>query len=252
MACVENLKLFVNNQHCKHIVLAGSQDSGYVGDLRKYVSGRTFNGRISLIETVPFPPHFQALVTQSQLEVRHLPQIFRSDKFDVARSAMKVRRSPPVTYAARANPAAVPAVGNTPTSPMDLVMYPERQSGEATSLGPKIYLNSQGQRLDERLLPSDRATAERLKALKLCNRHFLTRCTYGNECRNEHNYPPLSEVEKAALKRIARSAPCPRGSYCDDRDCVLAHSCSYGDRCEYGPERCLFPHVADKMIARAV
>ncbi|KAK5467040.1 hypothetical protein LTS15_000010 [Exophiala xenobiotica] len=62
-------KLFVDNVHCKHVILCASSDKSYTGFLRQYVDHD--RKHITLVESIPFP-HALAEVA------RQFPQI----KFD--------------------------------------------------------------------------------------------------------------------------------------------------------------------------
>lgn len=97
----------------------------------------------------------------------------------------------------------------------------------------------------------DRALVDRMKALKLCNNHFLNRdCVRGAQCSHDHTYKGgnLSEDESEALRSVARMAPCNNGTSCTRPNCIFGHRCpadppshrgalcAYGDRCKFSAD----------------
>ncbi|PVI02961.1 hypothetical protein DM02DRAFT_558973 [Periconia macrospinosa] len=115
-----------------------------------------------------------------------------------------------------------------------------------------IARNRLGQRVDPMTRDYDKAEVDRVKAMKLCNIHFLRQeCPYGNNCTHVHDFKP-SPAEIATLRLVARMAPCMHGSSCTDFKCIYGHrcpapqskntpvkgtkTCIFGDQCKFGPE----------------
>ena len=64
---------------------------------------------------------------------------------------------------------------------------------------------------------------KRMKALKLCNIHFLKHdCPYGDNCSHIHNYK-VNRSDLITLKALARQAPCKFGSACEEPACIYGH-----------------------------
>lgn len=126
-------------------------------------------------------------------------------------------------------------------------VVPSSFDAAAALAQPKMYFNSAGQRLDMDLPQCDPEMINRVKAMKLCNRHYLTVCSH-RPCKNSHDFRQLTAEESTALRRIARSVPCYNESPCRDRGCLYAHHCIYGIRCTKGLE-CRFAHITDEIVA---
>ena len=123
-----------------------------------------------------------------------------------------------------------------------------------TPLYPRcIAVNGSSQRVDLTLpqatTPKANKAAQKLKkylkictatgAVKPCNDWYLVgQCAYGNSCPLDHVLQlPQAQIEE--LARMARQHPCPAGSACRDKNCVLGHSCPYdgsGGTCAFGEE----------------
>ena len=239
-----NLASAMQSLQCKHIIVAGSADKGYVGTLRQYAVDSTQAERISMVESVPFPAAMKIIANS----FRHacLADVFRTKKIVVDRHSMQQRVAiTDNTYAATVaqSPSLVAARATASNSTQLLT------NGCGSSVQPKIHLNKDQQRIDLPLPPSDLDLVSELRALKLCNRHFLTTCTY-TRCDHTHDHQALTEEERAALQRVARQSACGRGLLCQDRNCVAAHNCSYGDRCNR--DACQFPHVADRKVVESI
>ncbi|KAK1809407.1 hypothetical protein LTR12_016237 [Friedmanniomyces endolithicus] len=89
----DNITLFAQNEQCKHILLAGSADNGYIGFLRPFALSGVKERRLSLIETIPFPAAFQSVA--NQFTVVKLPQIFRNTKIKVSTLTWTYRNAIP-------------------------------------------------------------------------------------------------------------------------------------------------------------
>lgn len=116
-----------------------------------------------------------------------------------------------------------------------------------------IPRNKYGQRVDP---PStyNKAESHRIRAMKLCNLHYLRGdCPY-DPCHHEHYYK-LTKSELATLQYVARMVPCQWGTECDDPKCIYGHKCpaNYeGTECRFGVE-CNFPaemHGVDGTVVR--
>lgn len=250
----ENLALFWSNDHCKHITLAGSADRGYVSFLRQYCTTDEGPVRLTLIESVPFPPAFEQLAARFQ--TTKFRDVFRDTKItpeeclpppklDMPLATRTTNgRSSYATASALSTPVAIapPKISNAPS----IDMRPSQPKGPKQR---KMYFNKRGERIDESLPKFDMALVNEMSGLKLCNRHFLTKCD-DSYCPYEHE-GELSGEEKRALARVARFSKCANGLECDDRDCVAAHQCTFDTRCvykgdcKYGPEM----HNVDKTVA---
>jgi len=111
----------------------------------------------------------------------------------------------------------VSAALSAPTHPASPPPTPQ-----ASPAAPSINRNKFGQRID----PSssyDKDAYKRMRALKLCNVHFLRNdCPYGDSCTHEHKYK-LSKNECVTLKALTRNTPCKFGAFCDDPICIYGH-----------------------------
>lgn len=106
-----------------------------------------------------------------------------------------------------------------------------------------IARNRAGQRIDPPCKDYDKTEVDRVKKLKLCNVHFLRQeCPYGMQCTHKHTYQP-SRGEIAALRLVARMAPCQNGSGCQDAKCIFGHRCSAPpsrNKVPKGTKSCIF------------
>lgn len=120
---------------------------------------------------------------------------------------------------------------------------------------PTINRNKYNQRIDP-LFPYDKEANKKLRALHLCNVHFLRHdCPYGDSCTHDHSYKP-SKNELATLRGLARQTPCKFGSACDDPICIYGHRCPVskdGEKSCYFQNNCWFPeelHGLDTKIVQ--
>lgn len=120
-----------------------------------------------------------------------------------------------------------------------------------------------GQRIDP-FVKYDKAEVDRVKKLKLCNAHFLRDgCNYPNSCNHSHDYSP-TEADLAALRIVARMAPCISGSACQDAKCIYGHRCpaplarirpAKGIKPCIFSETCKFPlelHEVDGLVVKTL
>ena len=111
---------------------------------------------------------------------------------------------------------------------------------QASPAATSINRNKYGQRVDQSFT-YDKDANKKMRALHLCNVHFLRNdCPYGDGCSHEHNYK-LSKNELITLKAIARQTPCKFGSSCDDPICIYGH--------RYAVVEALGLLVADTVVA---
>ncbi|GIZ43094.1 hypothetical protein CKM354_000633500 [Cercospora kikuchii] len=236
----ENLNLYWMNEHCKHVLLAGSADRSYVSFLRQFCEEEKLKTKLTLVKSVPFPPDFEHLATW--FHNTSFKNVFRKTKL-----VSTVPGSGTPSLSTYANTAAL--INPVERRHSAAISAPNLSAVSSSSLTRKIQFNRHGQRIDEKLHPWNDVIARQLRQMSLCPRHFLTQC-------NEHNCPQshdgaLDEEQKRALMRIARDNPCGKGTHCSDRGCVSAHHCLYDGRCDYGfsckygPEM----HEVDKTIS---
>ncbi|EXJ64371.1 hypothetical protein A1O7_00707 [Cladophialophora yegresii CBS 114405] len=228
------MALFYDNVHCKHIMLAASGDNSYAGFLRQYTLTDQVSSRVVLIESIPFANQLDVLAIK--FEKTHLQGLFRDHKIEKKALLFHEERpgplgdTPPATYASTVKQPNGWQEKQAPVLPKSPLI-----DGGQVEAGRRIYQNNKGQRVDQPI-KADKATTYRLKPLKLCNRHFLTKC-YHNPCGHNHE-GKLTSVEIDALRFIARLSPC-QTLYCEDPDCVSGHRCMQGANCDKG-SRCWF------------
>lgn len=102
-----------------------------------------------------------------------------------------------------------------------------------TSMAPRapstsgVRRNKKGQRLDP-MLDFNPDEHDRVKKLKLCNKHYLhpDGCGSGILCHHRHDYR-TTPSETKALRQISREVVCMDGMECDDPICIYGHRCPY-------------------------
>lgn len=231
---------------CKHIMLAGSADQGYVNFLRRFSDIDQSKARLTLIESVPFPASFRQLAFR--FSVTSLAGLFRNTKVVVPSRAVQ---SSAMSYAGAT--AHTSASSSTPQSSSSIAPNRQTSAMRLSTAGQRnIRFNRRGQRLDDPLPQCDKSVLELLRKQHLCRRFFLTQCSRPG-CAFSHD-GELSSEHKRALTRLAKETPCSNGSMCDDKDCVAAHECVYRDRCNWRSE-CRYGedmHNVDRVVARRV
>ncbi|KFY99451.1 hypothetical protein V500_01372 [Pseudogymnoascus sp. VKM F-4518 (FW-2643)] len=139
------LEHFKDNPCCKHIVLGGCHDNGYVCDLDIIKSEGSLRDRITLLKSFQTGRQYSDLPFNSI----HLPSLFRTEAFSVS-VPLYVAHSPPentsrertgstgpgLSYAARAGSSDGPIVEPAPPSPTN------------SANRRVILVNAVGQRLD--------------------------------------------------------------------------------------------------------
>lgn len=239
----ETMKIFVNNVHCKHIILCASQDDSYTAFLRQYVqTGKRADG-VTLVESITFPQNL-ADVSSSFLGTK-FPDVFRTTKL-VADGY--VNRSGPIQNSTYAGAAAQNVSAANITMPI-------RPSGAETTIvarprGP-ILVNAANQRVDSKLPRHDVAIVGALQERNLCKQHFLSNCTFPpGTCVYMHD-ARLAPAELVSLQFLARLSPCGNGIYCRDSNCVAAHMCKYGAKCN-NPTACRYPPAMHNLDTEGV
>ncbi|KAK5102648.1 hypothetical protein LTS08_003448 [Lithohypha guttulata] len=193
--------LFHRNIHCKQICLAGSGDNSYAQILRPYAPNAGKSETITLIEALPFARELRQL--SDRFEVGRFNEIFRDDKIITRKVSFHE----------------------------DVNRTMSQEEHKTSSKAKRILVNAHGQRLDEPIKTLDKDLAYKLKQLKLCNRHYLSKdCSYGNSCTHSHKRP-LAPIEVDNLRHVARSTACEYGLDCMNPDCCNGHRCQYARRC---------------------
>ncbi|KAL9001603.1 MAG: hypothetical protein Q9188_005435 [Gyalolechia gomerana] len=190
----EQLRLFVSNLQCKHLMLGVAHDNGYVPALDPYKTNMTTASRISLLQPIYAGREFQNL----PFEIVQFDSIFRTEELPNDRPSYANEAKPAFAFR---QPVLAPVVQNhKPAAPKDLVhrrpIYP----------GP-VYLNKDDERVDESLgSVTERAETSlemRIRNGKLCNDFHLRgdclnpRCPYAHE-------PALEGEELVAFALKAR------------------------------------------------
>ena len=250
------MKLFVDNVHCKHIILCASQDNSYTGFLRRFVHNGKVADNITLVESIPFPDELAKL--SPSFLVTKFSNIFRETKIPTRRLS-KIGETgqdcavPTVSYASTASKQVEGASRTTKPFVLGSVRSKSMQSSiEAGEALQEIRVNAANQRVDPKLPYYNRDLVPGLKSRKLCNRHFLSLCNYDN-CQYAHK-ASLDSAELAALRFIARLGACENGTNCRDAYCVASHMCTYGAKCTQ-PDDCRYPpsmHHLDPEPVRSV
>jgi hypothetical protein len=236
-----NLSLFWNDEHCKHVLLAGSADRGYVNFLRQFSAG---HNRLTLVESVPFPSAFRRLAARFQ--VKKFDGLFRDA--DLVTSATVPQTTANSYAAAMALPPET--VGPGQSSAISPPAGASTVSNLQSSTQRRMKFNRDGKRIDDMLPRWDNDIVKALEHKGLCCRFFLTYCGDPG-CMYSHE-GHLSVEERRALTRVARFQPCPNGTGCDDRNCLAGHHCIYDGHCDfrrmcrYGPEM----HNVDKRVTQ--
>ena len=94
-----------------------------------------------------------------------------------------------------------------------------------------ILRNRYAQRLDTPR-PYDRDEILRIKALRLCNQHYIGGgcCHYNagraDKCPHTHR-TQLTARDRGWVRAVARETPCKRGHMCDEAKCIYGHQCPW-------------------------
>ncbi|KAI9716336.1 MAG: hypothetical protein M1812_005401 [Candelaria pacifica] len=265
----EVFKLHLYDCHCRHILFGCSHDNGYARLLEELSADRQAVDRITLLEGVPFERELLLLQSTFKKSTK-FPALFRSTKISIQQQAAPPQQYgslPAVTRTASQQPQAPTNANLTPTSwasaatfsPSSSVLSPPLTPTPAnTSTTATIRRNKHGQRLDPPL-KYDHSEVKRVRALKLCNTHFLRGdCPY-DPCTHVHTAKPTKN-DLTQLKVIARQAVCKYGTDCDDPKCIYGHRCGAmregTTACGFGLDwECRFPsemHFKDVTPVRTL
>lgn len=204
-------------------MLAGSGDRSYVGYLRRFSQQ---DSKISLVEAVPFERAFRTLA--NRFRTRSFPEIFKATKLATASPDRQSN-----TYATVLGQRPITATANTITRPDVPVARSSHNHGSGSRRA--IKYNTHNQRIDGALPAAERGLIQHLQSIeheedKPCARYNLTYCSFGNTCKFDHRQVYDTPM-KRAIERLARMLPCPKGTGCDDGDCVKGHCCPYDGNC---------------------
>lgn len=246
----ENLNLYRACANCKHIMIAGSADQGYVSFLRQFSDGEQSSARLTLIESIPFPASFRQLALQ--FPVTRLPDLFRDSKIVAPNRFVPPESTTADSYAGAILRVTATSSSNPRPSPTATPAGHSKGISQSQTSRRSMRFNKHGQRLDDPLQKSNKDLVEALRQQNYCGGFFLSRCSSA-QCQMSHK-GKLSDDQKRALLRVAKETPCPNGSRCDDQDCIAAHECIhrkkciYGGSCKYGPDM----HNVERAVARTV
>ena len=244
---------------------------------------------ITLVEGVPFEKELVQL--KSRYHTTKFPGLFRAEKIDIYNLPPATRQAsggslsqvqsngfqppPAQQYSGPFQPSISPEVHGfvAPTADMtsNAALNPTAQTWAATAKAPRIASptpapapppppaepaiarNKYGQRIDP-VVKYDPSEVKRIKAMKMCNVHFLRDdCPYSN-CTHDHHYKP-NQNELNTLRYISRLTPCRYGMECDDAKCIYGHRCPVqkeGEKgCRFG-DSCRFPEEAHGVDLRVV
>ncbi|KAL8822909.1 MAG: hypothetical protein Q9191_006368, partial [Dirinaria sp. TL-2023a] len=171
----------------------------------------------------PYQPAQSPYQVQPPMQYHNGPT--NQPSFPPSQSSVPTLQRPPSTTATingntKMNPMATSwatAAISAPAQPASPPPTPQRSPAV-----PSINRNKYNQRIDP-LFPYDKDANKKLRALHLCNVHFLRHdCPYGDSCTHDHSYKP-SKNELATLRGLARQTPCKFGSACDDPICIYGH-----------------------------
>lgn len=168
----------------------------------------------------------------------------------------------PTSFSANPTPQTWATAATTMTLASGLILASPPSTPQPTSstTTTTILRNRKGQRLDPEI-KVDKAEVKRVKALKMCNVHFLRgNCQHGSECSHDHEYKPTAK-ELITVRYIARLAPCKYGTECTDERCIYGHRCPGGSitpasgGCAFWGDRCRFPdemHFGDTTAVKGI
>lgn len=234
-----------------------SHDNGYARVLEDVQSDAS--SLLSLLEGVPFEREIENL--RLHFRATKFENLFRDRKINVEQYVQQQQTFQSLAASVRTvSPSAADPVSvniSTASIPQTwasaataLVASPPHTPAPSQAQLPAIARNRHGERIDSEL-KYDRFDVKRVKAIKMCNVHFLRgECEYATSCTHSHSYKP-SKSELATLKYVVRLAPCRMGHDCDDPKCMYGHHCPSGDPCSMG-ENCRFSDEKHNIDMRAV
>lgn len=235
---IELFSLFVQNTHCKHIVLGCCHDNGYV---------------------VTLDPHRLDVVTASRITLLQGPRVGREYSvlpFEILQLNGLFRQTP------LASDTTIFHQARTEGPPINVSRAPVRSHGRANegfveqrttfhlpAYPRSILLNRDDQRVDgylpEPTTGDTNNLHRRLEHLKICNEYTLKGHCAIRPCVFAH-ISDLSRGEVYAQAKRIRLTPCVAGSACRSFQCFYGHVCPHGAGCTKG-NKCQFKkvHVKD-------
>jgi hypothetical protein len=239
--------------HCRQIFLGCSHHDGFVRLLEEEMQDSSLLSQITLLQGVPFEKEFETM----PFPRAKFGNLFRDSKITIHTNPLPAFRpetpqSPDTAPLTRTttNSSNTPSIGFTQTviqkpQPMQKLTWankaaaaalrPPTPPSRAPSATPvhstsTIPRNRKGQRIDPPTCAYDKVETDRVKAIKMCNVHYLLKsCPYGKKCTHSHDYKPTKD-ELEVLKLVARMAPCIHGTGCDDVNCIYGHRCPFPER----------------------
>ena len=268
--------------HCRHIFVGCSHDNGYARLLEEVGEPAIMNA-ITLVEGVPFEKELVQL--KSRYHTTKFAGLFREEKIDIYNLPQRGPGTvpthsnglppPSVQYQSPYQPTISPHAPSTlaqkPESTSNAGLNPTAPSWAATAKGPAtgsppvtptptskiiepaVPRNKYGERVDP-VTKFDPTEVKRIKAMKMCNVHFLRDDCPWDPCTHDHYYKP-NQNELNTLRYVSRLTPCKYGLECDEPKCIYGHRCPVnkdGEKgCRFG-ENCRFPEDAHGMDLRIV
>lgn len=241
------LRLFIENNQCKHIIFGGCHDAGYLTFLDTYKLSERAT-KISLLETVA-EPHIIQQFKALNFSTVGFPSVFRTTPLQEKPKILPAPIVFPVTPAA--SPAAVAttntnwarvSAGGDSEGKTFAVTLASKNSSEPKK---KVLLNHASDRVDVPLPKVDRNALSRVNALikdngNYCNEYHLAgKCSNQNSCPFVHGARLVGQ-EQLALRVKARNRLCYYEGTCTNADCFFGHICP-NDVCLY--ETCYFKHL---------
>lgn len=226
------LEHFKENPCCKHIVLGGCHDNGYVCDLDIIKSEGSLQDRITLLKSFQTGRQYSDLPFKSI----HLPSLFRTQAlsasvpFHVAHlpSGNGSREgtgstSPGLSYAARAC-----ASGASDGSTIEPASPPPTKRRN-------ILVNAAGDRLDRVSKKPSQATFTNFHSKKReleatgkrgpCNSHYLGSGCLMVPSKCQYWHDGFDKADVSVLKWFMRFQPCGEGLRCRYVWCFYGHAC---------------------------
>jgi hypothetical protein len=241
------LRLFIENNQCKHIIFGGCHDAGYLTFLDTYkLSERST--KISLLETVAelhVIQQFKAL----NFSTVGFPSVFRTTPLQE-----KPKLPPPQPIVYPATPAASPGAVSTNTNWARVSAGGDSEgktfavtsaTKNASEPKKKVLLNHASDRVDVPLPKVDRNALTRVNAMIKENGNYCNEYHLAGKCSNQLSCPfvhgaRLVGQEQLALRVKARNRLCYYEGTCTNPDCFFGHICP-NDVCLY--ETCYFKHL---------
>ncbi|KAL1606346.1 hypothetical protein SLS60_003748 [Paraconiothyrium brasiliense] len=213
----ENLKLFIDDFHCRQIFFGCSHDNGFARPLEEYLGDDVKISKVTLLQGVPFEKELLGL----PYKTKKFDGLFRDAKINVLGAPARVaspaiknynvlnglptRLPPPLASfdSPPSRPVSLDLPRTPSTSTLDgLVSGNKTRNWAALAAAPPppviaqpvseyrpanreevIARNRIGQRVDPPCRDYDKAEVDRIKKIKMCNVHFLrNECAFGDNC----------------------------------------------------------------------